>query len=96
MNAAGRTARDALIETMYRAKSSQTEIGHKVGLKLPQVHRILAKRGLLDQAIPRGQGSRTSTIWDMDIDPDKLRRAIHKRQREGARAALAAMLERQQ
>lgn len=88
-----RALRDALIEQMHREKVPQIKIAAKVGLAKERVHDILAARGLLSESKPRPHAI-TTTIWDLD-DKNRIRRAIYKRQREGARAALAAMLERQ-
>lgn len=89
MNASDRKKRDDQIEHLYRAKTPQAVIGRTLGLNSPRVHAILVARGLLPTPA-QNVVERTLTIWDTS-DGDRLRRAIHKRQREGARAALAAM-----
>jgi hypothetical protein len=90
MNAADRKKRDDQIERLYRQNTPQAVIGRSLGLNSPRVHAILVARGLLPTPTQR-VAERVMTIWDLD-DSDRLRRAIYKRQREGARAALAAMI----
>lgn len=81
-----RDIRDAMIERLYRQNTPQVEIGRIIGLNPPRVHAVLQRRGVLPPAKPVPHT--TTTIWDA-AEGDKLRRAIWKRARDGARAALA-------
>lgn len=101
MKAAERSARNALIETMFLSRVPQVEIGRRLGLNAPRVHAILQGRGLLPPPNANGRekaggavaGSTRNSIWD-HAEGDRLRRAIYKREREGAKAALLAMMEK--
>ncbi len=92
MNRADRKLRDALILRLHAQQVPKVEIARQVGVNPMRVRTILAAHGIAarpinqDGRVPQGQ-------WD-DENTDRLRRAIWKRQREGAKAALQAMIER--
>ncbi len=85
MNAAGRSARDALIERRHRAGEASAAIARDLKLHPTRVRTILVARGA---AAPEPSGT-SEGIWAEP--PDRRRRAIYERQRAGARAALALM-----
>jgi len=92
VNAAQRAARDQEIETLFRQNTPQVVIAARVGLQISRLHDILEARGLVPP--PKKVERVTTTVWDY-AEGDRLRRAIWRRQREGARAALAAMVGQQ-
>lgn len=88
MNAVDRAKRDALIERLHKQNVPQVEISRRVGLNPERVHDVLCARGALPPARKVKQG--TTTCWDFE-DVNRIRKAIWRKQREGAREALAAM-----
>lgn len=88
MNAAGRSARDALIERMHKRGIPQVEISRRVNMAPSMIWRILVDRGALPQ--PASIARTETTVYDSE-DPHRI--ALHnwKRQVAGARAALKGM-----
>lgn len=91
MKAADRKKRDRVIQRLYLKNVPQVEIGRRHGLNATRVHDILQRGGLLPPAKDYGVGTVRNSIWD-HAEGDRLRRAIWKRQREGAKARLAEIM----
>lgn len=85
LNKSERGKRDAAIIEMHHNQTPQIDIARAFNLKRNSIRKILRAHGIEGDV----SGPEPS-MFDTD-DPNRLRRAIWRRQTEGARKALAAM-----
>lgn len=81
----GLEERDAKIASLYAKGISMVDIARFAHVKPARISLILKQRGILP---PPNPTPITRTMWEDIDDHNRLRRAIWKRQREAAKAAL--------
>lgn len=89
MNGYDRILRNRKIASLYDDGMTQVALGVRFGLNPPRIRAILKTLGKHPQSENPNPHPGYS-LWEQDAR-NRLRHAIWKRQREGARAALAAM-----
>lgn len=85
MKPSERSARDVLVEQLWRDGKGATAIGRRVGLNPARVRTILLERGVVTPGVRRDE----KNIWESAENSRRM--AIYKRARDAAREALANM-----